>query len=147
MLPLCLYLSVFFFFSSRRRHTRYALVTGVQTCALPISTRRGRSALTGAGLALRRFAIPAFPLSPLSLSSSSPLPSRSAASDACSQYMPACGQVTVNAPSASVVVVMSLTWSRQRVAPGITVNLRPAVGLPSSNSRSEEHTYELQSLI
>src|SRR3546814_4983644 len=28
---------VFFFFSSRRRHTRCALVTGVQTCALPIS--------------------------------------------------------------------------------------------------------------
>src|SRR3546814_15768741 len=26
----------FFFFSSRRRHTRCALVTGVQTCALPI---------------------------------------------------------------------------------------------------------------
>src|SRR3546814_12475064 len=25
------------FFSSRRRHTRFALVTGVQTCALPIS--------------------------------------------------------------------------------------------------------------
>src|SRR3546814_9027088 len=30
-LALCL------FFSSRRRHTRCALVTGVQTCALPIS--------------------------------------------------------------------------------------------------------------
>src|SRR3546814_16845940 len=37
-----------FFFSSRRRHTRCALVTGVQTCALPIcfetrtpSPRRG----------------------------------------------------------------------------------------------------------
>src|SRR3546814_6659066 len=28
---------VSFFFSSRRRHTRCALVTGVQTCALPIS--------------------------------------------------------------------------------------------------------------
>src|SRR3546814_7231183 len=27
------------FFSSRRRHTRCALVTGVQTCALPISTK------------------------------------------------------------------------------------------------------------
>src|SRR3546814_1148418 len=26
----------FFFFSSRKRHTRCALVTGVQTCALPI---------------------------------------------------------------------------------------------------------------
>src|SRR3546814_11698125 len=32
-----------FFFSSRRRHTGCALVTGVQTCALPISaTARGR---------------------------------------------------------------------------------------------------------
>src|SRR3546814_9352241 len=32
----------FFFFSSRRRHTRCALVTGVQTCALPISRKRKR---------------------------------------------------------------------------------------------------------
>src|SRR3546814_17119967 len=31
---------VSFFFSSRRRHTRCALVTGVQTCALPISALR-----------------------------------------------------------------------------------------------------------
>src|SRR3546814_19213948 len=30
------YLVLLFFFSSRRRHTRCALVTGVQTCALPI---------------------------------------------------------------------------------------------------------------
>src|SRR3546814_7544173 len=29
-------MTVVFFFSSRRRHTRCALVTGVQTCALPI---------------------------------------------------------------------------------------------------------------
>src|SRR3546814_1652440 len=29
----------YFFFSSRRRHTRCALVTGVQTCALPIALR------------------------------------------------------------------------------------------------------------
>src|SRR3546814_8644681 len=28
--------AIVFFFSSRRRHTRCALVTGVQTCALPI---------------------------------------------------------------------------------------------------------------
>src|SRR3546814_8116287 len=32
---------LFFFLSSRRRHTRCALVTGVQTCALPISTATG----------------------------------------------------------------------------------------------------------
>src|SRR3546814_3412988 len=31
--------SMEFFFSSRRRHTRCALVTGVQTCALPIWPR------------------------------------------------------------------------------------------------------------
>src|SRR3546814_1184358 len=28
-----------FFYSSRRRHTRCSLVTGVQTCALPISAK------------------------------------------------------------------------------------------------------------
>src|SRR3546814_9762968 len=31
-----------FFFSSRRRHTRCALVTGVQTCALPIYDIRAK---------------------------------------------------------------------------------------------------------
>src|SRR3546814_2058511 len=35
---------VFFFFSSRRRHTRCALVTGVQTCALPICHPRRQAA-------------------------------------------------------------------------------------------------------
>src|SRR3546814_15315914 len=35
---------VLFFFSSRRRHTRCALVTGVQTCALPISRSAGNGA-------------------------------------------------------------------------------------------------------
>src|SRR3546814_7258603 len=33
---------ILFLFSSRRRHTRCALVTGVQTCALPIYGRQGR---------------------------------------------------------------------------------------------------------
>src|SRR3546814_2024115 len=35
-----IFLSCCFFFSSRRRHTRCALVTGVQTCALPICKYR-----------------------------------------------------------------------------------------------------------
>src|SRR3546814_2142087 len=34
-----MFVFMFFFFSSRRRHTRCALVTGVQTCALPILSR------------------------------------------------------------------------------------------------------------
>src|SRR3546814_6930491 len=36
-----------FFFSSRRRHTRCALVTGVQTCALPILHLSRRSFQVG----------------------------------------------------------------------------------------------------
>src|SRR3546814_1509766 len=41
------------FFSSRRRHTRCALVTGVQTCALPIFTC---AVLASAALATPAFA-------------------------------------------------------------------------------------------
>src|SRR3546814_6676578 len=41
VLGLCVTLYfILFFFSSRRRHTRCALVTGVQTCALPIYVRQ-----------------------------------------------------------------------------------------------------------
>src|SRR3546814_7723855 len=36
----------FFLFSSRRRHTRCALVTGVQTCALPIYAPPRRTAIS-----------------------------------------------------------------------------------------------------
>src|SRR3546814_6107482 len=45
---MCLSLIVFLFFSSRRRHTICALVTGVQTCALPILNKtpsRARSCI------------------------------------------------------------------------------------------------------
>src|SRR3546814_9753090 len=53
----CLYLSSMyvglFFFSSRRRHTRCALVTGVQTCALPIlGDTPARRAVVASGLGL-----------------------------------------------------------------------------------------------
>src|SRR3546814_10113139 len=48
-----------FFFSSRRRHTRCALVTGVQTCALPIYSGtvsiRERSADLNSGLPMNSF--------------------------------------------------------------------------------------------
>src|SRR3546814_9496934 len=50
-LLLCMYVVLMlfsFFFSSRRRHTRCALVTGVQTCALPIYNNEfGRPNLNG----------------------------------------------------------------------------------------------------
>src|SRR3546814_7349744 len=44
----CLFLC--FFFSSRRRHTRCALVTGVQTCALPISLYLAQQKLLELGI-------------------------------------------------------------------------------------------------
>src|SRR3546814_7918224 len=49
--------SVVVFFSSRRRHTRCALVTGVQTCALPISSAPtiAAPATSSMSLTTRRF--------------------------------------------------------------------------------------------
>src|SRR3546814_19876208 len=44
-----------FFFSSRRRHTRCASVTGVQTCALPISSPAARDAFASAAGELERY--------------------------------------------------------------------------------------------
>src|SRR3546814_1879784 len=44
-LLVCCFFRFFVFFSSKRRHTRCALVTGVQTCALPIW--RGQGAMLG----------------------------------------------------------------------------------------------------
>src|SRR5213082_3716062 len=53
---------VSFFFSSRRRHTRLCQVTGVQTCALPISTAAGCQLVAACDLAVAaegtRFATP-----------------------------------------------------------------------------------------
>src|SRR3546814_10822381 len=46
---------VVFLFSSRRRHTRCALVTGVQTCALPILMDDTLSAAVAAGQYARHF--------------------------------------------------------------------------------------------
>src|SRR3546814_9218177 len=48
MFLLCL---CFFFVSSRRRHTRCALVTGVQTCALPIYPFVGEIRMFGGNFA------------------------------------------------------------------------------------------------
>src|SRR3546814_20619654 len=48
-----------FFLSSRRRHTRCALVTGVQTCALPISLRAAFVALGYRLRPLHRARLPA----------------------------------------------------------------------------------------
>src|SRR3546814_12824821 len=51
------YLTHLFFFSSRRRHTRCALVTGVQTCSLPISGKVFRRLETAGRELLKAIAV------------------------------------------------------------------------------------------
>src|SRR3546814_10663376 len=48
---LCVFLCTCFLFSSRRRHTRCALATGVQTCAHPISVCNERERARRRGIA------------------------------------------------------------------------------------------------
>src|SRR3546814_3643355 len=74
---------IIFFFSSRRRHTRCALVTGVQTCALPISPvrddERARQQCRRIFLSARQFRDPAqhagADLEPTTVQNSDPPPS------------------------------------------------------------------------
>src|SRR3546814_13022434 len=57
-----------FFFSSRRRHTRCALVTGVQTCALPISSTWSREPCKPSTTRSARGCHPCLRYSPLPMS-------------------------------------------------------------------------------
>src|SRR3546814_6789473 len=65
-----------FFFSSRRRHTRCALVTGVQTCALPIYADRtssgGRTGLLPRPLVDPLSGQPGFKRTPASIAAVTP---------------------------------------------------------------------------
>src|SRR3546814_4710105 len=102
---------VFFFFSSRRRHTRCALVTGVQTCALPIyfnwRTITDSSAAASGRVGTRDPVIWGISLN---------------------RALPTWDTMRVNCSAR--VAGISYWWTTG-----------------SGNRRSEEHTYELQSLM
>src|SRR3546814_7448437 len=113
------------FFASRRRHTRCSLVTGVQTCALPICADEPgpRVRLEPGGLgALEQVHVDV--LGTLDQGDGSSVP-RGGAVTAGAQ-----AQVQVFHPSA--------------VAPGLT---QAQATDPEARARSEEHTSELQSLM
>src|SRR3546814_9651397 len=122
------------FFSSRRRHTRCALVTGVQTCALPISRDRSRL-----GSSRRTAAtVPA-----------DPARTREKVLRIVFQpYIDERGRL--HEKSAIHAVVASGEW-QQSLAQTVPSNARLdyALGVPESlaDARSEEHTSELQSLM
>src|SRR3546814_3087841 len=111
-------LVVVFFLSSRRRHTRCALVTGVQTCALPIFK------IVVRGASSQPAASEASPQAPVRRTEGTHERDRAAAP----HLQAPCG------------------WPRRPparppVPPGIPAGRTAAV------SRSEEHTSELQSLM
>src|SRR3546814_2524756 len=129
---------IFFFFSSRRRHTRCALVTGVQTCALPISLPEGVVLVSAAkqAKAALRLSMPAI------------VPVR--------RYAPtnASIQSTRSRPPPSLLnVVIARLSGGSRHETRHYCNARH-LGLRRAGSvalcaadRSEEHTSELQSLM
>src|SRR3546814_6525076 len=116
--------SIVYFFSSRRRHTRCALVTGVQTCALPIFLAAPRAA-RGQHLAAayrRRARTKAV----------AALPNESAGLK---------GALHRSSPKSNN--------DHKRKEPGTSVRPESGVGDSprSPRSRSEEHTSDLQSLM
>src|SRR3546814_2473619 len=112
-----------FFFSSRRRHTRCALVTGVQTCALPIFAAGAPSAAPDAQVAAALRAVTGASLHKYQLP---------------------------DTPDQAVQILVGKHGIEQRayVNPATTRVLKVAVEeqRPLRLVRSEEHTSELQSL-
>src|SRR3546814_4084197 len=122
-----------FFFTSRRRHTRCALVTGVQTCALPIAPD-GKSLYVTAQEALDT---PVFRVD----AASGKVERLKASNDATEGHI---GEVTPLADG-------GLLYARNSVLLPTDVYIRDAKGkvtqFTHANARSEEHTSELQSLM
>src|SRR3546814_3740988 len=125
-----------FFFSSRRRHTRCALVTGVQTCALPISPTSG----SGMDRVVAKKGLPT------RLKIAAGVVVVVALAAIFFWFAPRAGTQNVPADHVTISPVTKGTFDdfiplRARVTPLVTVYLDAVEG------RSEEHTSELQSLM
>src|SRR3546814_2694271 len=154
-----------FFFSSRRRHTRCALVTGVQTCALPIlpwrilqagpagPKRSGGAGVPGCGqrrqrIGIREECIESVVADPGMLFARAgedlgrqPAHAPDVVGDARGEgvVVELVGQRAVElVEPVDVVLVEQARIDRQRA---------PGVALAPFAQRSEEHTSELQSLM
>src|SRR3546814_6824914 len=147
---------LFFFFSSRRRHTRCALVTGVQTCALPIcwgwATAIG--GLLQGPLAILALAIPAIRrgralrvLATLVLIGV--LISQQSLVGAALHPQGLQLSAWQLAALLAIVGLWMQVFLRHYIAPRLEQQApaAPAFAAPPSRRRSEEHTSELQSLM
>src|SRR3546814_7642301 len=115
----------FYFFSSRRLHTRCALVTGVQTCALPISSPI-ETAISGIPNLDYTRSISRYGLSQVTV----------VFEDGTDIYF------------ARQLVNERIQQVKSQLPEGIEPQMGPiATGLGEIFMRSEEHTSELQSLM
>src|SRR3546814_9353103 len=139
---------MFFFLSSRRRHTRCALVTGVQTCALPIS-HPGNSFVRNTGERVWfdwqhvRKGHPWRDVACLMIAALTVQDRRSAERHLLQHYL---GDLAARGIDGQLPFHM--LWDRYRRWPlwGMVSSLADADG-QSGPVRSEEHTSELQSLM
>src|SRR3546814_2340547 len=134
---------VFFFFSSRRRHTRCALVTGVQTCALPIfSAEVSRAAAWIEAVRLATLSYSLFCIVAVTL----------ADGPAWHLMLWYLTLITINLGHAAyllyerTLVTLPRNWLRRcRRHDSVLRQVIPAAAL--DGMRSEEHTSELKSLM
>src|SRR3546814_4330046 len=136
-------LCVFFFFSSRRRHTRCALVTGVQTCALPISTPKLTFRAPGPPRPSRPYPSPASSarLTVNCIHALRLIPRRLAAASTFASNARSKRSITGDLRGSAPCPASSAS-----VAIGSAFGLA-APAMKASAARSEEHTSELQSLM
>src|SRR3546814_1696698 len=136
-----------FFFSSRRRHTRCALVTGVQTCALPIYPARRCTPLSVATHSLHENASPCLHVEPGGLLDTSDCRFEAISDRAVRvsgmKWVPA-EQYTVKIEGAELAGYRALTICGTR-DPLLIGRFDDWIETVRQEDRSEEHTSDLQS--
>src|SRR3546814_5616378 len=139
-----------FFFSSRRRHTRCALVTGVQTCALPIWARtkvknHSDTIIIGEGKMMKKtyLLISGATLCCVPLANAA----QAQTSSGIEQAVPVPQTEEPSGAGDIVVTAQRRSERLQDIPMAITaLNAESFERAPVTN-RSEEHTSELQSLM
>src|SRR3546814_1926756 len=137
ILNVSIFFVIFLFFSSRRRHTRCALVTGVQTCALPIWVAvEVEQAFLGGDAKPRAVDVdPAAFEYPVLIVDRQARPGGERRAD-----FPVARHDEFLAPPVEQEIACPPRRPRSR-------DDRPGIAQPDIAERSEEHTSELQSLM
>src|SRR3546814_3989656 len=126
---------MFFFFAGRRRHTRCALVTGVQTCALPIWSRRRPAGAAGR----RRWRAAGH-------AGAVDAERREAVGRGSTRHLPEPRLANTERRRVETRLTLSCRRAPDRICPPIPLGTSSNASTACCH-RSEEHTSELQSLI